>query len=180
MTAAERTARHRAKKYAAYDALPPVECACGCGTLIAPINRKGVAATYAHGHNPDGIGTRFQMGDVDMARRGAEARRAAGKLEGVGHHNWRGGEWSVKGGYVRRTLTPAEAAVMPTALRHGNGWSVPRSHYVWNLAHPDNPVREGEVIHHRDRVRDNDVIDNLEKLTRQDHEALHIADRRRS
>lgn len=178
MTSAEKTARYQARKYAAYDALPKIECLCGCGTLIAPINRKGVAARYAHGHNPDGIPYRFQPGDTDMPRRGAEARRAAGKLEGSGHHNWRGGEWIVKGGYVRRTLSPSEAAAMPTALRHGNGWSVPRSHYVWNLAHPQNPVRPGEVIHHRDRVRDNDVITNLDKLTRREHEKLHISERR--
>lgn len=32
-------------------AMPKIPCACGCGTMIAPINKKGEPAKYAHGHN---------------------------------------------------------------------------------------------------------------------------------
>ena len=76
-----------------------VPCVCGCGTMIPPINTNGLAARYAHGHNPAVGG--YQPGHRD--RRGVEARRALGILAGQGHPNWRGGEWKA-GGYVRVTL----------------------------------------------------------------------------
>lgn len=179
MTASERTARYNARKYAEYETLPKIECECGCGTLIAPVTKMHKPAHYAHGHNPHGVATRIQPGDREMSRKGTAAMRAAGTLSGPGHYAWRGGEWMVNGGYIRRTLTAAEVAIMPTAVKHGNGWSIPRSHYVWNLTHPDDRVNPGEVIHHINRIRDDDVSHNLQKMTRRDHEALHIAGRRK-
>lgn len=157
--------------------MPKVACACGCGTLIAPINKNLIPARYAHGHNPDGAKYRFVKGDLEMPRRGAEGLRRAGKISGPGHANWRGGEWTVNGGYVRRTLTTDEAAWMPTACRHGNGWSLPRSHYVWNLAHPDDVVHRGDVVHHINRVRDDDRIENLSKMDRSVHHRMHLDER---
>lgn len=64
LTPAERTRRHREKKFAELDRLPKIPCACGCGTLIAPITKALKPATYAHGHNPDGAATRFKPGDT--------------------------------------------------------------------------------------------------------------------
>lgn len=86
----------------------------------------------------------------------------------------------MKGGYVRRTITSAEAARMPTAKRHGNGWSLPRSHYVWNLVNLEDVVELGEVVHHVNRVRDDDRAENLQKMTRRAHEDLHIEARGRT
>ncbi len=64
LSAAERQVRYRLKQYAQRDTLPKTQCACGCGELIAPINRLGKPATYKHGHNPDGIPTRFVQGQI--------------------------------------------------------------------------------------------------------------------
>jgi hypothetical protein len=55
LTDAERQRAYKARKYAEWDALPKIPCACGCGTLIAPINRQGKPAKFAHGHNRDFI-----------------------------------------------------------------------------------------------------------------------------
>jgi len=51
MTASESRAKYRARKYAEYDALPKIPCACGCGTMIAPIGKHGKPVKYKLGHN---------------------------------------------------------------------------------------------------------------------------------
>lgn len=62
LTPAERQIRYRIKKYAKLAELPKIPCACGCGVLISPVNKQGKPAQYAHGHNPDGLNTRFKKG----------------------------------------------------------------------------------------------------------------------
>lgn len=56
-TPAQRAYAERQK--AARLALPPIPCACGCGTAIPPLTALGKPARFAHGHNPDGEATRF-------------------------------------------------------------------------------------------------------------------------
>lgn len=64
---------------------------------------------------------------------------------------------------------------------HKDGYIL-RYHLVWNLAHPDDPVLPGEVVHHRNEDCTDDRIDNLEKQSGQsEHWQLHasqIAQRR--
>jgi hypothetical protein len=56
-----------------------------------------------------------------------------------------------------------------------NGQSMNYAQYVWNLHNPDNLIRKGDncVIHHKDENPLNDVIENLQKMTRADHMRLH-------
>jgi hypothetical protein len=176
LTTAEKSRRYKERKKAAIDALPKIECGCGCGTLIAPISKRDFKpARYAHGHNPYGEATRFRPGHTlsPEAAANLEAHRARGKRNG----QWSGGEWRARGGYVRRTLTAEEAVRMPTALRHSDSWSIPRSHYVWNLAHPDDVVQPGYEVHHKNLIRDDDRVENLEKLTPDEHRAAHAGRR---
>jgi hypothetical protein len=60
-----------------------------------------------------------------------------------------------------RPLDDAERAY-PTA----HSGELPRSHLVWNRAHPDDLVQPGEQVRHVNRVRDDDRIENLEKRRR--------------
>ena len=138
--------------------MPPVPCDCGCGQPIPPINKKGLAARYAHGHNP--------TPPPPKATPESQAKAAASRRRP-------GNEWSVRGGYVRVTLDPQEAIHYPTALCYGSSWSIPRSHLVWNRANPEDYVQPGEQVHHRNGVRDDDWIGNLAKLTVGDHVRLH-------
>ena len=48
----DRQAKYCKKKHAEYDALPKIACACGCGTMIAPIGKLHQPVKYALGHNP--------------------------------------------------------------------------------------------------------------------------------
>jgi hypothetical protein len=56
--------RHRQKRYAEIEQMPKIPCACGCGTMIAPIGKLLKPVKYALGHNPDGEQTRFKKGQV--------------------------------------------------------------------------------------------------------------------
>ena len=49
-----------------------------------------------------------------------------------------------------------------------------RARIVWNESHPDDPLRDGEVIHHRNGDTTDDRPENLEKLLSQaEHFSLH-------
>lgn len=50
-----------------------------------------------------------------------------------------------------------------------NGIRIPRSHYAWNINHPEDPVLPGEIIHHIDHDCQNDNISNLQKYKDEVH-----------
>ena len=47
------------------------------------------------------------------------------------------------------------------------------SHDVWNYNYPNDPILENEVLHHKNGDRSDDRIENLEKMTREEHSRLH-------
>jgi hypothetical protein len=49
------------------------------------------------------------------------------------------------------------------------------SHAVWNETHPNDPIVEGDgyLIHHKDLNHNNDSPDNLQKVTRAEHNKIH-------
>lgn len=47
------------------DAMPMIECECGCRSMIPPITLQGRPARFRHGHNPGSESTRFvSIGDA--------------------------------------------------------------------------------------------------------------------
>lgn len=62
LTSAERQKRYRQRRQKEIDSLSKIPCACGCGTMIAPIGKLGKPVQYALGHNPSGLETRFTKG----------------------------------------------------------------------------------------------------------------------
>ena len=54
-----------------------------------------------------------------------------------------------------------------------NGKRILRSHAVWNDNHPEDPILPGEVVHHDDENKKNDLPGNLLKMTDAKHRALH-------
>jgi len=48
-----------------------------------------------------------------------------------------------------------------------------RAYYVWVTTYPNDPILEGEVIHHKDENKENDSPDNLEKMSDFDHKSMH-------
>ena len=47
------------------------------------------------------------------------------------------------------------------------------SHKVWNKYYPDDPIFDGECIHHKDFNHDNNKKYNLQKMTVGEHMRLH-------
>lgn len=104
-----------------------------------------------------------------------EIRRRIGRA-GPENPLFKGG-WKGRGGkgdkeYFFVWLSPGERAQHPTANRRGY---IHRSHLVWNGAHPEDPVKPGEVIHHIDGDSLRDEPDNLEKWTQREHARHHFS-----
>lgn len=52
---------------------------------------------------------------------------------------------------------------------------IPRSHWVWNQHHPNDPVQPGEHVHHIDLNKLNDDPTNLQKMSVSDHLSHHAS-----
>ena len=85
--------------------------------------------------------------------------------KGSRHPNWKGGK-KMQSGYVliHQPDRPNSDA---------NGY-IKRSHLVWETAN-DRYIQSGEIIHHVDGCRDNDVSENLRLMTPSEHGSLHMA-----
>lgn len=84
--------------------------------------------------------------------------------KGPRHHNWKGGR-RMSNGYIE-IWRPSH----PRATKAGY---VKRSCLVWEDTN-ERYVQPGEIIHHIDGSRDNDVIENLRLMTDSEHKSLHI------
>lgn len=84
--------------------------------------------------------------------------------------NWGGGQWVSNEGRVFVRVPDSERTRHPTMRRDGY---IQRYQYVWNNAHPEDPVREGDVIHHLNGNPADDRLENLEKTTQSVHAREH-------
>lgn len=85
---------------------------------------------------------------------------------------WASGEPSANSPFKRKPKSSQRKRVYVGRV-DGKPRYIQRSHWVWLQHHPDDPILPGQEIHHKDDNRLNDDIDNLEKLWKRDHEALH-------
>lgn len=84
--------------------------------------------------------------------------------------NWGGGSWVSNEGRVFIRVPLSERHLHPTIRKDGY---IQRYQYVWNTHHPDNPVREGDVIHHINENPADDRIENLKKTSQSEHAREH-------
>uniref|UniRef100_A0A6M3LXM7 Putative homing endonuclease n=1 Tax=viral metagenome TaxID=1070528 RepID=A0A6M3LXM7_9ZZZZ len=54
---------------------------------------------------------------------------------------------------------------------NGTRTTMPRARWVWEQA--NGPIPDGYVVHHKDENKENDSLDNLELMTREDHTFYH-------
>ena len=92
------------------------------------------------------------------------AKRKRANPSGPSHYRWTGapGAPTKHGGYRRVTVAP--------------GVRKPNHVAVWEAVH--GPVPTGMHVHHRDRDKTNDAIDNLVLLTNSEHQVEHRAEAR--
>lgn len=110
---------------------------------------------------------------ANHSRTGTISQETRAKLSAANratkNNNWKNGTRTRKDGRVLFRVPEAERHLHPTIYKDGY---ILRYVYVWNTAHPDNPVRRGEVIHHVNENPSDDRLENLEK-TVQKHHAHH-------
>jgi len=91
-------------------------------------------------------------------------------VQGDAHPSWKGGSWVSNEGRVFVRIPNAERHLHPTMRKDGY---IQRYQYVWNTAHPEDPVLPGDVIHHINEDRTDDRLENLEKTTQSKHAREH-------
>lgn len=119
-----------------------------------------------------------KMGDLNPAKQpgvGAKisaSHIASGRFYGPNHPNFKG-EWITRPAKGKprawRWITPEEMIEFETTQHY-----VQRARYVWNRAHPDDPLKPGEFIHHLNDDALDDRAENFEKLSSSEHTRLHM------
>jgi hypothetical protein len=104
-------------------------------------------------------GTTHDWGDKISASMKGRPSVNKGK-RGPDAPNWKGGQHTDKDGRVK--------VWDPVKKRYYN-----RAILVWMAAHPGETLGPGYVIHHKDEDKQNDVPENLEKLSLAEHAARH-------
>ena len=122
-------------------------CDCGCGNLIPEINKMGKIAKFLHGHN----------------RRGMKHPNYIPKI-GKQHYNWKGGITKENGYILVRSVGH------PKADKHGFYLG---QHILVMEKYIGRYLNDNEVVHHKNGIRDDNRIENLQLLTRAEHTKLH-------
>ena len=125
----------------------PVPCACGCGMDAMP-GRK-----FISGHN-----IRGETAELARAYVNGQYKRIDGYVFILSPDHP-----LAAGGYV-----PEHRLVMERFLRA----TQPGSPYLFHLGN-QLYLRPEFIVHHRDEVKDNNVIENLQPMTRNEHKAWH-------
>lgn len=130
------------------DEMPKVQCACGCGTLIAPFTKRMVPARFAHGHNSrvPGFGAQATQFKQDQRR---------GSL----NVNWKGGRKQHHSGYV--SVLVGKDHPMAKA---GTGYAL--EHRLVMSEAIGRPLRRDEQVHHINGDRGDNRLENLQLLQR--------------
>jgi len=134
-------------------------------TVARQLRKAGIPARpKTENKMPTPKGGRHSWGPAISAANKGNPRvgRANAGKRGPDAPNWKGGEVLDDSGHIR--------VWDPDRRRY-----VPRAHLVWLAANPGEVVGRGNVIHHIDENKLNDVPENLAKLTIAAHIRLHRA-----
>ena len=144
-------------------------CECGCGesTRLAPHNNvtkgwvKGQPLRFVHGHHMRGV-----QRSVETRARMSAAQRGRANPSGVDAPNWRGGRHRTQYGYVKVFVGRAHP------MHDGNGYCF--EHRLVVAAAIGRPLDADEVVHHINRIRDDNRLENLELFSTQaEHARAH-------
>lgn len=95
--------------------------------------------------------------------------------KGEENPNFKGG-WKGRSGNKRGReyffvwVAPEDYPKHPTVNKRGY---IHRSHYVWNIYHPDNVVKHGQVVHH---INGDSLDDRIENLCKVQSQREHLKD----
>ena len=100
-----------------------------------------------------------------------DGRGKGPKAKGSAHYRWNDGRMLNEDGYVKVRVGRDHP------LADSNGYAYEHI-VVWCAAGRPRPG-DGETLHHKNEDKTDNRLDNLELLTRGEHNALHIAERGR-
>ncbi len=101
---------------------------------------------------------------------GAKERGLAkrGVRSGSEHHNWKGGKTITVGGYIEVWMDRSHPFFSAMAGRDGYVYE----HRLVMAEHLGRPLDPNEEVHHRNRNKQDNRIENLELLSKSDHSSL--------
>lgn len=144
MTNAERVRRFHERRWREIDEMPPIPCACGCGTQIPPYTKHLQPRRYAHGHN-----SKVRGSGCEATQFKPDQRR--GRL----NHKWKGGRKLGHSGYV--SVLVGKGHPMAKA---GTGYAL-EHRFVMSEA-IGRPLRTNEEVHHINGDRGDNRLENLQ------------------
>jgi len=144
-------------------------CLCGCGVSRPKLDAKGRIRLYLNGHFnrkprkevPCACGCGNKITTVDNGKRFIHGHNGRGVL----HYDYKGGKYINDSGYVM-VLRPNH----PRASSNG----YVREHILVMEAFLGRPLKPKEVVHHINRNRQDNRIENLERFdSHTDHMTRH-------
>lgn len=141
--------------------MPPL-CADGCGGYVNWNVTKKCWSTYISGHN-----IKWLYGAV-MPK--SAKKKIAKSQEGSGNSYWNGGETISHGGYV--TILKPEHPFRDVNKRVKEERLVVEKNIGRYLT-------KDEIIHHRNRIKTDNRLCNLQIVSRSEHSKIHWEDRRK-
>jgi len=123
-------------------------CECGCGEFIPKLNKQKKLARFKHGHNWQGLHHSV------VSRKKISAANKVNK--------WKGGR-VMKGGYIK---------IYKPEHHYRDNVYVMEHRLVWEN-HNNAILLPWADIHHKNHIRTDNRIENLEAMTKGQHTALH-------
>ncbi len=97
----------------------------------------------------------------------------AKELTGSSSHHWKGGKIHTQDGYVMVSLYPDDSLYLLGSKPKKSGASACLEHRLVMARHMGRMLYSWEVVHHKNGVRDDNRIENLELTTNKEHIVAH-------
>jgi len=126
----------------------------------AQVQKRFAESEKRHRHPCPDCGTAIARCSVRCRPCGTKIRIP--KVTGPGNYAWKGGRTTDRYGYIHLLVAPE--------ARKGHRYR-PEHRLVWEAA--NGPIPEGFIIHHRNGVKDDNRLENLEAMPRKKHNHRH-------